>query len=52
MVSGLLDQSSPALGGGWLANTGDTPRPADIAPDWGNVDKNGTPIETKVEKKG
>jgi multidrug efflux system outer membrane protein len=41
-----------SLGGGWLANTGDTPRPADIAPDWGNVDKNGTPIDTKVEKKG
>lgn len=39
------------LGGGWLANTGDQPRPADIAPDWG-VDKNGTPIEDKSKQNG
>jgi multidrug efflux system outer membrane protein len=30
------------LGGGWLANTGDTPRAPDVDPDWG-VDKYGNP---------
>lgn len=40
------------LGGGWLANTGDTPRPADLAPDWGNVDKNGTPKAQPAASKG
>lgn len=40
------------LGGGWLAHTGDTPRPADLPPDYANVDRNGTPIAEKTKTGG
>ncbi|MGI4856346.1 MAG: efflux transporter outer membrane subunit [Janthinobacterium lividum] len=40
------------LGGGWLERTGDQPRPADSAPDYANVDKNGTPLPDTAKHGG
>ncbi|MGI4859717.1 MAG: efflux transporter outer membrane subunit [Janthinobacterium lividum] len=54
LVNAQLDRATnlvllyQRLGGGWLERTGDTPRPADIAPDYANVDHNGTPIPDKA----
>ncbi|MGF7188213.1 multidrug efflux system outer membrane protein [Robbsia andropogonis] len=39
------------LGGGWLAHTGDTPRDADVDPDWG-VDRYGNPLKQADAKQG
>jgi multidrug efflux system outer membrane protein len=58
LVTAQLDRATnlvslyQALGGGWIAKTGDAPRPADLPPDWGNVDKNGTPIADSSKKSG